>query len=72
MSIRHGPKEFGGLDLCDLRTDEVGIEAVKFFRDSLYSDSENGKLLRLNLEYSQLEAGIGPPFWRIHKFTSPS
>jgi hypothetical protein len=37
----------------------VGIESLKFFRDAIYSDSENGKLLRLNLQYSQLEAGIG-------------
>jgi hypothetical protein len=57
-SIRHGPRELGGLDLYDLRT-EVGIESLKFFRDAIYSDSENGKLLRLNLQYSQLEAGIG-------------
>ena len=57
-AIRHGPRELGGLDLYDLRT-EAGIESLKFFRDALYSESENGKLLQLNLQYSQLEAGIG-------------
>ena len=57
-AIRHGPPELGGLALYDLRT-EAGIEAVKFFRDSVYSQSECGKLLLLNLQYSQLEAGIG-------------
>ena len=57
-SIRHGPLEMGGLDLYDLRT-EVGIEAVKFFRNAIYSDSENGNMLRLNLQYSQLESGVG-------------
>jgi hypothetical protein len=57
-SIRHGPKELGGLELYDLST-EAGIESIKFFRDALYADSENGRLLRLNLQYSQLEAGIG-------------
>ncbi|KAI2512158.1 hypothetical protein MHU86_2245 [Fragilaria crotonensis] len=57
-AIRHGPRELGGLDLYDLRT-EAGIESLKFFRDAIYSESENGKLLRLNLQYSQLEAGIG-------------
>ena len=57
-AIRHGPRELGGLDLYDLRT-EVGIESLKFFRDAIYSKSETGKLLRLNMQYSQLEAGIG-------------
>ena len=57
-AIRHGPAEFGGLDIYDLRT-EAGLEAIKFFRDSVYTDSENGKLLRMNLHYSQIEAGIG-------------
>ena len=59
-AIRHGPHEFGGLEIYDLRT-ESGIESLKFFRDAIYCGSENGKLLRLNLHSSQLEAGIGPP-----------
>jgi hypothetical protein len=59
-AIRHGPAEFGGLDIYDLRT-EAGLEAIKFFRDSLFSGSENGKLIRLNLQYSQIESGIGQP-----------
>ena len=57
-AIRHGPPELGGLAIYDLRT-EAGIEAVKCFRDAVYSRSECGKLLLLNLQYSQLEAGIG-------------
>ena len=57
-AIRHGPKDMGGMDLYDLRT-EVGIESIKFFRDAIYSNSENGKLIRLNMQYSQLEAGTG-------------
>ena len=57
-AIRHGPPELGGLGLYDLRS-EVGIEAIKFFRNAIYSNSECGKLLRINLQYSQLEAGIG-------------
>ena len=59
-SIRHGPIEMGGLGLYDLRT-EVGIEALKYLRNSLYSESEPGNLIRINLQYSQLEAGIGQP-----------
>ncbi|KAI2491350.1 hypothetical protein MHU86_23204 [Fragilaria crotonensis] len=57
-SLRHGPTELGGLGLYDLRT-EAGIEAIKFLRNSLYSDSEAGNLIRLNLQYSQREAGVG-------------
>jgi hypothetical protein len=37
----------------------VGIEPLKFFRDAIYSNLENGKLLWLNMQYSHLEAGIG-------------
>ena len=58
-SIRHGPCKYGGLELYDFRT-EAGIEALKFFRDAIYANSETGKLLRLMMQYSQLEAGIGP------------
>jgi hypothetical protein len=57
-SLRHGPSELGGLGLYDLRT-EAGIEAIKFLRNSLYSDSEAGNLIRLNLQYSQRESGVG-------------
>ena len=57
-AIRHGPMEMGGLGMYDLRT-EVGIEALKYLRNSIYSDSEPGNLIRLNLQYSQLESGIG-------------
>ena len=56
-SLRHGPVELGGLGLYDLRT-EVGIDAIKFLRNSLYSDSESGNLIRLNLQYSQRESGV--------------
>ena len=57
-SIRHGPSDFGELELYDLRT-KSGIESVNFFRDAIYSGSENGKILRLNIHSSQIEAGIG-------------
>ena len=59
-SIRHGPMEFGGLGMYDLRT-EAGIESLKYLRNAIYSDSEPGNLIRLNIQYSQLEAGIGEP-----------
>ena len=56
-AIRHGPYEYGGLNLIDLRT-ELGISTLKFFRQAIYSDSEPGKLLLISLKYSQMEAGI--------------
>jgi hypothetical protein len=57
-ALRYGPIELGGLGLYDLRT-ELGIETLKFLRNALYSDSEAGNLIRLNLDYSQREAGVG-------------
>lgn len=57
-AIQHGPAEYGGLDIYDLCT-EAGLEAIKFFRDAVYTGSENRKLLFMNLHYSQIEAGIG-------------
>ena len=59
-SIRHGPLEMGGLGIYDLRT-EAGIEAIKFLRNSIFSGSEPGNLIRINLQYSQLESGVGTP-----------
>ena len=59
-SLRHGPLKMGGLGLYDLRT-EAGLEALKFFRNSIYAQSEAGNLLRLNMKYSQRESGIGTP-----------
>jgi hypothetical protein len=57
-ALRYGSLELGGLGLYDLRT-EMGIETLKFLRNSLYCDSEAGNLIRMNLEYSQREAGVG-------------
>jgi hypothetical protein len=59
-AIRHGPKLYGDLDLCDVQT-EVGIEAIKFMRDSVFSDSSAGRLIVTNLQYKQREAGIPDP-----------
>jgi hypothetical protein len=63
-ALRYGPIELGGLGLYDLRT-EFGIETLKFLRNALYSDSEAGNLIRLNLDYSQREAGVG--FYLLEK-----
>jgi hypothetical protein len=59
-AIRHGPKMFGGLGLYDVQT-EAGLEAIKFMRDSVFSDSPAGRLIVTNLQYSQREAGIPDP-----------
>jgi hypothetical protein len=58
--IRHGPIEMGGLALIDLRT-EIGISRLKYMRDAIYTNSEPGKLIIMNLKYSQMEAGIAEP-----------
>ena len=60
IEIRHGPSTMGGLDLYDLRT-EVGICQLKYFRDSVYSNTEAGKLMLINVQYMQLESGLSQP-----------
>ena len=60
VAIRHGPVELGGLALIDLRT-ELGISNLKYMRDSIFSDTEVGKLMILNVKYSQIESGIKEP-----------
>ena len=57
QAIRHGPYEYGGINVIDLRT-ELGISTLKFFRQAIYSGSEAGKLLLISLKYSQIEGGI--------------
>ena len=56
-AIRYGPTEMGGLGLMDLRT-EGGLEMIRYFRHSVYKNSQVGKLLLLSLQTSQLESGI--------------
>jgi hypothetical protein len=59
-AIRHGPSEFGGLALLDLRT-ELGIETIKYLRNAVYSQSASGDLIIATLKHLQQEAGIGNP-----------
>ena len=56
-AICHGPQLYGGLELCNLQT-EGGLEAVKFMRNSISSDTPAGRLIITNLQHSQREAGI--------------
>jgi hypothetical protein len=51
-SLRHGPLELGRLGLYNLQA-EARIKAIKFLNNSLYSNSEAGNLIRLNLQHSQ-------------------
>lgn len=55
--IRHGPYELGGLNILDLRT-ETGIASIKILRDAIWSDSEVGRLIKLSIKMTQIEAGI--------------
>ena len=56
-AIWHGPHEFGGLNIIDLRT-ELGSSNLKTFRDAIFSESEAGNLLLISTKYTQIEAGI--------------
>ena len=56
-AVRYGPTELGGLGLMDLRT-EGGLEMIRYFRHSVYKNSQVGQLLLLSLQTSQLESGL--------------
>ena len=60
IEIQHGPTAMGGLCLYDLRT-KVGISQLKYFRDSVFSNSKAGKLMLINVQYMQLESGPSLP-----------
>jgi hypothetical protein len=50
----------GGSDLLDLQT-EVGISQLKYFRDSVFTNSEAGKFIVMNVTYMQLKLEMLPP-----------
>ena len=60
VAIGHGPIELGGLALINLRT-KLRLSNLKYMRDSIFSDTEVGKLMILNVKYSQIESGIQEP-----------
>ena len=57
-AIRHGPIEFGGIALMDIRT-ELGIATIKYLRNAVYSQSAAETLILSTLKHLQQEAGIG-------------
>ncbi|KAI2501852.1 hypothetical protein MHU86_12617 [Fragilaria crotonensis] len=57
-AIRHAPLDMGGIELLDLRT-EMGIASLRLIRNSVFANSEVGKMIVMNVQYSQLEAGTG-------------
>ncbi|KAI2513678.1 hypothetical protein MHU86_818 [Fragilaria crotonensis] len=69
-SIRHGPIEYGGMELYDVRT-EAGIEQIKYLRNAIYSGSATGTMIRINLHHSQLEAGVGQPLLENPSYEIP-
>jgi hypothetical protein len=67
-AIRHGPITMGGIDLLDLRT-EVGISQIKYLRDAVYSDSEAGRLIILNVNICNANQDLAFRFLKIRPFT---
>ncbi len=58
--IQYGPVELGGLGLIDLCT-KLGISTLTYMRHAIYSNTEAGKLMIMNVKYSQIESGILEP-----------
>ena len=60
--VLHGPREFQGLGLDNLH-DKQYIRHIKDILDYSHKDSTSSELLRLALEATKLEAGIGGPLF---------
>jgi len=57
--------------------DVMGISKTKFFMKHIRLNDKTGKLLRISLEYSQLEVGTSKPFYEhdfetIHTLLTPT
>jgi len=53
---------YGGLDIMHLY-DVMGISKTKFLMKHIRLNDKTGKLLRISMEYTQLEAGTSKPFY---------
>ncbi|KAI2497472.1 hypothetical protein MHU86_17022 [Fragilaria crotonensis] len=47
-----------GSRISSPKDEQMGIEQLKFLRNAIFSNSSAGRLILLNLQYLQLEAGI--------------
>ena len=56
-ALRHGPNQYAGLDIADLRT-ESGIYLLKALRDSVFASNDHGQMMITSIKTSQLESGI--------------
>lgn len=57
-AIRHGPSQYGGIEMYDVRT-EAGLEAIKYLRNAIFGDTASGRLIITNLQHAQVESGLG-------------
>ena len=58
-----GAKKYGGLGIMHLY-DVMGTQKMKFFMQHLRKNDKTGKLLRMSMEYTQLQMGISTPFYK--------
>ena len=59
------PKKYGGLAVTHLY-DLMGQLKTKFFVKHLRRNDKTGKLLRISMEYTQMEVGRSEPFYNLN------
>jgi len=55
-------KKYGGLQVTHLY-DLVGHQKMKFFMKHVRNDDKTGRLIKISMEYTQLQMGISKPFY---------
>jgi hypothetical protein len=56
----HAPNTYAGHNIADLGT-ESGVYLLKALRDSVFSNTEHGRMMITSIKTSQLESGLNLP-----------
>ena len=59
-AVRHGPLDFGGVDIFSLGT-EQGIQHTKMLLSHVRKQDQVGQMIAISLNHLQLQAGISWP-----------
>jgi hypothetical protein len=59
-AVRHGPAEYGGMEVFNLET-EQGVQHACLLISHLRKDDEVGGMFRITLDHLQLQAGVSWP-----------
>jgi hypothetical protein len=65
-----GPRQFGGLNLNNLYTEQC-MQKIQFMMSHMRSKTSMGKLMKINLNWLQLNSGFGVPLLESDEFRIP-